>query len=149
MPVCAAGVLRIGSGEIRLSAPLGQDLARFGGARFRGLSLVEARGEATIVLYNPLSSPLDVKDLVYQIRAGDRRVAAGERRGLRIHPGRENSVELPVTAANADLIAVLAGAVASGGRVEGRLVATISVKVGRDQTMTVPLNLPGTIQVNR
>ncbi len=149
MPVCAAGVLRVGSNDVRSTGPLGQDFARFGGARLGGVSLSETQGEATVVLYNPFTFALDVKDLVYEIRAGDRRVAAGERHGLRIHPGRENSIDLPVAAANADLAAVLVGAAASGGRVEGRLVATISVKVGKDQVMTLPLNLPGTIQVGR
>ncbi len=149
MPVCAAGVLRVGTGEIRASGPLGLDFARFGGARLGAVSLSETQGEATVVLYNPFTFPLDVRDLVYEIRAGDRKVASGERHGIRVHPGRENSIDLPVTAGNADLVAALAGAVASGGRVEGRLVATISVKVGKDQVMTVPLDLPGTIQVGR
>lgn len=147
--VCAVGVLKVGSNEIRSNGPLGQDFARFGGARFRSVSFAETQGDATVVLFNPLSFPLDVKDLAYEILVGDRRVAAGERHGLRIHPGRDNSIELPLAAANADLLGVLAGAALSGGRVEGRLVATISVRVGKDQFMTVPLNLPGTIQVSR
>ena len=149
MPVCAAGVLKIGTNEIRANGPVGQDFARFGGARLGGVSLSETQGEATVVLYNPFTFPLDVRDLVYEIRAGDRKVASGERHGIRIHPGRENSIDLPVTAGNADLAAALAGAVASGGRVEGRLVARVTVKVGKDQVMTVPLDLPGTIQVGR
>lgn len=146
-PVCAAGVLRVGTGEIRAVGPVGQDFARFAGARFRGVSLAETRGEATVALYNPLSFALDVKDLTYEIRVGDRTVASGERHGVRIHPGRETSVDLPLAADNADLVAALAGAALAGGRVDGRLVATISVKVGKDQVMTVPLNLPGAIQV--
>ena len=146
-PVCAAGVLRVGTSDIRAVSPVGQDFARFSGVRFRGMSLAETQGEASVVIYNPLSFALDVKDLVYEIRAGDRSVASGERRGIRIYPGRETSVDLPVVAGNADLAAALAGAALSGGRVEGRLVATISVKVGKDQVMTVPLNLPGAIQV--
>jgi len=149
MPVCAVGVLRVGTNQIRASGPVGRDFARFGGARLAGLSLTETQGEATAVLYNPFEFPLDVRDLVYEIRAGDRRVASGERHGVRLHPGRENSIDLPVSAANADLAAALAGAVASGGRAEGRLVAKISVKVGKDQAMTVPLDLPGTIQVGK
>jgi len=149
VPVCAAGVLKIGTPEIRSSVPLGQEFARFSGARFAGVSLSETLGEATILLYNPLSFPLDVKDLVYEIQADGRRVASGEKHGLRIHPGRENAIALPVTASNAELLGVLAGAVASGGRIDGRLVATATVKVGKDQGVTVPLNLPGTIQVTR
>jgi len=146
-PVCAAGVLRVGTSDIRSSGPVGQDFARFAGARFRGVTLAETQGEATIVLYNPFKFPLDIKDLVYEVRAGDRTVASGERHGLRLHAGRENAVDLPVTAGNAELAVALAGAVAAGGRAEGRLVATISVKVGKDQAMTVPLSLPGAIQV--
>lgn len=149
MPVCAAGVLRVGTNQIRASGPVGQDFARFGGARLAGLSLTETQGEATVLIYNPLSFPLDVKDLVYEIRSGDRKVASGARHGVRLHPGRENSIDLPVAAGNADLAAALAGAMASGGRVEGRLVAKISVKVGKDQVMTLPLDLPGTIQVGK
>ena len=149
MPVCAVGVLRVGTNQIRSSGPIGRDFARFGGARLAGLSLTETQGEASVLIYNPLSFPLDVKDLVYEIRSGDRKVATGERHGVRLHPGRDNSIDLPVAAGNADLAAALAGAVASGGRVEGRLVAKISVKVGKDQAMTVPLDLPGTIQVGK
>jgi LEA14-like dessication related protein len=149
MPVCAVGVLRVGTNQIRASGPVGRDYARFGGARLAGLSLTETQGEASVLIYNPLSFPLDVKDLVYEIRAGDRKVASGERHGVRLHPGRENTIDLPAAAANTDLAAALAGAVASGGRVEGRLVAKISVKVGKDQAMTVPLDLPGTIQVGK
>jgi LEA14-like dessication related protein len=146
MPVCAAGVLKVGTNAIRAAGPLGHDFAKFSGARFRGMSLTETQGEANVLIFNPLSFPLDVKDLVYEIRAGERRVASGERHGVRLHPGRENALDLPVSAGNADLAAALAGAVASGGRVEGRLVAKISVKVGKDQSMTVSLDLPGTIQ---
>jgi len=149
MPVCAAGVLKVGTNEIRAAGPVGQDFAKFAGARLAGLSLTETQGEATAVLYNPFPFALDVKDLVYEIQTGDRTVASGERHGVRLHPARENSISLPVSAGNADLVAALAGAVASGGRLEGRLVAKISVKVGKDQAMTVPLNLPGTIQVGR
>jgi LEA14-like dessication related protein len=149
MPVCAVGVLKVGTNEIRASNPLGRDFARFGGARLGGVSLSRTQGDATAVLYNPLSFALDVRDLVYEIRLGDRKVASGEKHGVRLHPGRENSVELPLAAENADLAAALAGAALSGGRLEGRLVASISLKVGKDQAMTIPLDLPGTIQVGR
>ena len=90
-----------------------------------------------------------MKDLVYAVWAGDRKLAEGERHGLRLHAGRENAVELPISAPNADLLAVLGGAVAGGGRVAGRLVARVSVRVGRDQILTVPLDLPGSVQVMR
>jgi len=147
VPVCAAGILKVGTEELRSSAPMGASLAGFSGARFTGISLTEVEGRATATLFNPLSFPLDVKDLVYAVWAGDRKLAEGERHGVRLHAGRENAVELPISASNADLLAALGGAVAGGGRVEGRLVARVSVRVGKDQTLTVPLDLPGSVQV--
>jgi len=147
VPVCAAGILKVGTPELRSSGPMGASLAGFSGARFTGISLTQVAGRATATLFNPLSFPLDVKELVYAVWAGDRKLAEGERHGVRLHAGRENAVELPISASNADLLAALGGAVAGGGRVEGRLVARVSVRVGKDQTLTVPLDLPGSVQV--
>lgn len=147
VPVCAAGILRIGTPDIRASGPMGAALAGFSGARFTGVSLTETEGQATATLYNPFSFPLDVKDLEYAVWVGDRKVAEGERHGLRLHPGRENSVELSIRASNADLFPALGGALASGGRVTGRLVARIALRVGKDQLLTIPLDLPGSVQV--
>ena len=149
VPVCGAGVLRIGTPDLRASAPLGGALAGFSGARFTGMTLTEVQGKATATFFNPLSFPLDVKDLVYSVWVGDRRIAEGERHGLRIHPGRENAVELPIVASSADLLSALGSAVAGGGRVAGRLVARVSVRVGRDQILTVPFDLPGSVEVMR
>jgi LEA14-like dessication related protein len=148
-PVCGAGVLKIGTPELRASGPMGAALAGFSGARFTGMTLAEVHGAATATFFNPLSFPLDVKNLVYAIWVGDRKVAEGERHGLRLHPGRENAVELPISASSADLLSALGSAVAGGGRVAGRLVARVSVRVGRDQILTVPLDLPGSVEVMR
>jgi hypothetical protein len=149
VPVCAVGVLKVGTADVRSSAPVGASLAGFSGARFTGMSLTEVEGQATATLFNPLSFPLDVKDLVYAVWAGDRKLAEGERHGLRLHAGRENAIELPISAPSADILAVLGGAMASGGRVAGRLVARVSLRVGKDQVLTVPLDLPGLVQVMR
>jgi LEA14-like dessication related protein len=147
--VCGAGVLKIGTPEVRSSAPIGAALAGFSGARFTGMTLTEVHGTATATLFNPLSFPLDVKDLVYAVFVGDRRIAEGERHGLRLHPGRENAIELPVSASSADLLSALGSAVAGGGRVAGRLVARVSLRVGQNQILTVPLDLPGSVEVMR
>ena len=148
-PVCSAGVLKIGTPDLRASAPMGGALAGFSGARFTGMTLTEIQGTATATFFNPLSFPLDVKDLVYAVFVGDRKIAEGERHGLRLHPGRENAVELPISASSADLLGVLGGAMTGSGRVAGRLVAHVSVRVGRDQILTVPLDLPGSVEVMR
>ena len=149
VPVCAVGVLKIGSSDVRSSAPMGAALAGFQGARFTGMTLTEVQGKATATFFNPLSFPLDLTDVTYSVWVGDRRIAEGERHGLRLHPGRENAVELPIRASSADLLSAVGIAVAGGGRVEGRLVARVSVRVGRDQVLTVPLDLPGSIEVMR
>jgi len=148
-PVCGAGVLKIGTPEVRSSAPTGAALAGFSGARFTGMTLTEVQGTATATFFNPLSFPLDVKDLVYAVWVGDRQIAEGERHGLRLHPGRENAVELPINASSADLLSALGSAVAGGSRVAGRLIARVSVRVGRDQILMVPLDLPGSVEVLR
>jgi LEA14-like dessication related protein len=147
--VCAVGILKVGTPAIRSSGPMGASLAGFSGARFTGISFTEVEGQATATLFNPLSFPLDVKDLVYAVWAGDRKIAEGERHGVRLHAGRENAIDLPISAPNADVLSALGGAVASGGRVAGRLVARVSVRVGKDQILTVPLDLPGSVQVMR
>lgn len=145
--VCAAGVLRIGSQQIRSAGAMGGALARFSGARFTGFSLTEVEGQATATFFNPLSFPLDVKSLVYDLWAGDRKVAGGERHDLRLNAGRENAIDLPISAASAELLPALANAVAGDGRAAGRLVAQVSLRVGKDQILTIPLDLPGSVQV--
>jgi len=149
VPVCAAGILRIGTPEVRSSGPMGASLAGFSGARFTGFSLTQVEGQATATLFNPLSFPLDVKELVYAVWVGDRKLAEGEHQGVRLHPGRENAVELSISASSADLLSALGGAMAGGGRIEGRLVARVSLRVGKDKILTVPLDLPGSVQVMR
>ena len=90
-----------------------------------------------------------MKEIVYAVWVGDRKLAEGERHGVRLHAGRESAVELPISASSADLLTALGGALAGGGRVEGRLVARVTLRVGKDQILTVPLDLPGSIQVMR
>jgi hypothetical protein len=145
--VCAAGILRIGTSQVRSAAPMGGALAGFSGARFMGISLTQVEGQATVTLFNPLSFPLDVKSLVYTVWAGDRKLAEGERHGLRLHAGRDNAIELPVSAPSGELLSALGNAVAGDGRLAGRLVAQVSLRVGRDQILTIPLDLPGSVQV--
>jgi Late embryogenesis abundant protein len=145
--VCAAGILRIGTSQVRSAAPMGGALAGFSGARFMGISLTQVEGQATVTLFNPLSFPLDVKSLVYTVWAGDRKLAEGERHGLRLHAGRDNAIELPISAPSGELLSALGNAVAGDGRLAGRLVAQVSLRVGRDQILTIPLDLPGSVQV--
>jgi len=146
VPVWAVGTLKAGTGDFRIPKTAVLPFARFGGARFKGLSFSETEGEATALLYNPFAFPLDIKDISYTILSGDRTLCTGARHGIRIHPGRENEVSLPVVAKNAGLVAAVGSAVGSGGRIEGRLIASVTLKTGGEDT-TLPVDLPGAIEV--
>jgi LEA14-like dessication related protein len=146
VPVWAVGTLKVGTGDFRIPKTAVLPFARFGGARFKGVSFSETEGEATALLYNPFTFPLDIKDISYTILSGERTLCTGSRHGLRIHPGRENEVSLPVVAKNAGLVAAAGSAVGSGGRIEGRLMASVTLKLGGEDT-TLPVDLPGAIEV--
>jgi LEA14-like dessication related protein len=147
-PVYAVGLLRYGTGDIRSQGTFVNAFARFLGARFTGMSLTETSGEATAVLYNPFGFPLDLKDIEYTVWAGDQKVGEGEKRALRIHARRESQITLPLTARNADLLAAAGQTLAAGGRLEGRLVASLTIRVGEGD-MKIPVSLPGTIELAR
>src|SRR5213075_2208980 len=102
-------------------------------AKLTGLSFTETSGEARAVLFNPFSFPVPMKELTYALYSGDRKLCEGTKRSTLIHPNRENEIVLPLTAGNADLIAVAGSVMSNGGAFEGRLVASITVKVGNDE----------------
>jgi LEA14-like dessication related protein len=145
--IFAVGVLRFGTPDIKAPASFVQSFARFGGARFKGLTLSETSGEATVVLYNPFRFDLPVKNVTYSVHASDRRLGGGSKTGFLIRGGRENEIALPIAASNSELISAAGTAVLGGGAIEGRLVGSISLKVGRDE-ITVPVNLPGAVRVS-
>ena len=147
-PVFAVGVIRFGSPQLSAPASNAATFVRFGGARLSGLGLSESSGEATARVYNPFGFPLGVKSLTYSLWVGDRRIVQGELKGIRIHPGRENEVRLPLRALNSDVFAAAGEAVKGGGTIDGRLRAQVSVKVGQDE-VTVPLDLPGKVRLVR
>lgn len=148
VPVFAVGVIRFGSPQLSAPASNAATFVRFGGARLSGLGLSESTGEATAHVYNPFGFPLGVKSLTYSLWLGDRRIVQGELKGIRIHPGRENEVKLPLRALNSDVFAAAGEAVRGGGTLDGRLRAQMSVKVGADE-VTVPLDLPGKVRLVR
>jgi LEA14-like dessication related protein len=147
-PVAARGSLRIGGPEIH--APSGEAAAfvRFGGARLSGLSLTETKGEATLVVFNPLGSPLGIEEIRYALSVNGRTVAEGSRSKVRLHPGRDNELALPVVARNSDLLSAAGDAAVSGGTVSGRLTGSVTVKTGTSRRV-VAVDLPGTVNLIR
>lgn len=146
VPVCAVGLLRIGTSDIYAPAANVATFARFGSARLTGMSLTETTGEARAVLFNPFGFNVPVKDVAFSLYVGEHKLGEGKKQGLLIKAGRENEVAIPVTASNAELLAAAGSALRSGGTIDGRIVGSVTLKVGRGD-VTIPLDLPGTIRV--
>ncbi len=146
--VSARGSLRAGPPDIRASYGEAATFVRFGGARFAGLSLLETRGEATLMVFNPLGSPLDIEEIRYALSVDRRKVAEGARSKVRLHQGRENELALPIVARNSDLLAAAGDAAIQGGTVNGRLTGNVTVKMGRSHRV-IPIDLPGTVSLFR
>jgi LEA14-like dessication related protein len=146
--VKAQGSLHPGTPEIRASAGEAAAFVRFGGARLAGLSLKETKGEATLKVFNPLGVPVGIEEIRYALSIDGRTVAEGVRTKIRLHPGRENELILPVTARNSDLLAAAGDAAVSGGTVSGKLTGGVTVKTGTGQRR-FPVDLPGTVHLLR
>lgn len=146
VPVCAIGLLRVGTGDIYAPAANVSMFARFGSARLTGVSLSETSGEARAVLFNPFGFNVPVKDVSFSLYVGEHKLGEGRKQGILIKAGKENEVAIPVTASNVELLAAAGTALGSGGTLDGRIVGTVTLKVGRDE-IVIPLNLPGAIRV--
>ena len=146
--VNARGSLRAGPPDIRTSYGEATTFVRFAGARLSGLSLKETRGEANLVVFNPLGSPLDIEEIRYALSVDGRKVAEGVRSKVRLHPGRENELALPIVARNSDLLAAAGDAAVLGGTVNGRLTGNVTVKTGTSHWV-IPVDLPGTVSLFR
>jgi LEA14-like dessication related protein len=146
--VFAVGVLRFGSPDLRLPPAASPDYLRLGDARLTVVSLTETAGEAKVILFNPCSFVVPIREIAYELWAGDRHLASGALRSVRLRPRQETTVSLPVTARNVDLAAVAGSALMAGGVVDGRLVGHITVKVSTGD-VSVPINLPGRIEIGK
>ena len=144
--VFAVGLLRFGTPDIVAPWQAVDSFVKFGGARLTGLSLKETKGEASISLYNPLGFSVPVKEIRYALTSGDRALCSGELKSLRVHPGRENRIPIPITAQNADLVAAAGKAVSNGGSIDGRLTGSITFRLGRGD-ITLPISLRGKIEL--
>jgi hypothetical protein len=146
--VRARGSLRVGTDAVRAPKAEAASFVRFAGARFSGLTLSETKGEATLVLFNPLGVPLDILEIHATLFVGGRRLADAARQKVRLHPRRENTLVLPVVAGNVDLAAAAGDAAAGGGVVNGRLVGQVTLKTGSGSRV-IPVDVPGTVRLLR
>lgn len=148
VPVFAVGVLRFRTQQVNTPAGASVDFLRFAGARLTQVSLTQTSGEAKIVLYNPLSFVVPVREVRYELHAGGRRLAAGSKKAVRLRPRQEAVVTLPITAANVDLAAAAGSALLSKGVVDGRLLGAITVKV-RSGDLTIPVDMATRVEVGK
>ncbi|MBK9090210.1 MAG: LEA type 2 family protein [Holophagales bacterium] len=112
----------------------------------RGSVSEETKGEAKAVLFNPFRFPRWRRSVRYELSSGGREVARGSRQGVLVRPGRENEIVLPLTVGNAAAISAAGKAVASGGKLSGRLTGQLVVKLGTGD-VKIPLEGSGTIEV--
>ena len=144
--VQASGSLRVGSPDLHASSGETATFVRFAGARFAGLTLKETKGEATLMVFNPLGSPLDLEEIRYELFVNRRKVAEGVRTKVRIHQGRENELLLPVVANNADLLSAAGDAAVHGGTASGWLTGKVTVKTGTSRRV-IPIDLAGGVSL--
>jgi LEA14-like dessication related protein len=119
---------------------------RLGSLQLTSLSFFESEAQAEVSVRNPFSFPLKVASARYELFANGRAVGSGETRGLLLHPGRENTLDLPVEVEHGALIAAAGSALASGGEIDGRLQGQIQVRVPAGD-IAVPLDLSGRISL--
>lgn len=144
--VDAAGTLRPGTDDLVAHREHGDGFVRFAGSRISGLGLAETKGEARIGVFNPFRFDVALRGIRYELSSGGRVVARGSRQGVIVRPGRENEVVLPLAVSNAAALAAAGKAVASGGRVSGRLSGEIVLKLGTGD-VKLPIAAAGTIEV--
>jgi LEA14-like dessication related protein len=105
-------------------------------------SLIESEARASVAVRNPFAFPLKLSSARYRLYANGREVGSGETGGLLLHPKQENRLDFPIDIAHGSLLAAAGSALASGGRIEGRLAAELTVRLpGGD--IAVPLDLTG------
>lgn len=146
--VCAIGLLRLGTPDVKAPYSFLDSFVRFGGARLTGLSLTETKGAGKVVLFNPFRFPLSVKSVSYGIEANGQKLGGGGKDAFQIHGGRESEISLPIAAPNASLVAAAGSLLRTGGTIDGLLTGAIAIKAGRD-AITIPLRMPGRIDLSR
>ena len=105
-------------------------------------SLIESEARASVAVRNPFAFPLKIASAHYRLFANGREVGSGEARGLLLHPRQENRLDFPIDMDHGSLLAAAGSALASGGRIAGRLRAELVVRLpGGD--IPVPLDLAG------
>ncbi len=139
MTVDAAGALRPGTSDLVAGRDLAETFVRFAGARLSGIGLAESKGEARIAVFNPFRFDVALRSIRYELSSGGREVARGSRQGVLVRPGRENEIVLPLTVGNAAAIAAAGKAVASGGKLSGRLTGQLVLKLGTGD-VKIPLD---------
>src|SRR5262245_35846006 len=96
----AVGVLRYGTAESDVAYDHIRQFMGVGGARLTGVTLRETTGQARLCFDNPFAYAIPVREVSYALISADQKICSGKREAFRIHPGRENAIDLELTADN-------------------------------------------------
>jgi LEA14-like dessication related protein len=106
------------------------------------VSLMSSEAEAEVSLRNPFAFDLRIAATQYTLSANDSVVGSGETRGMILHAGQKNRLDLPIEIDHAELVSAAGGALFSGGEVAVRLDGSIVIRLRRGD-VTLPLRLSG------
>jgi LEA14-like dessication related protein len=112
------------------------------------VSFLESEGRALVAVRNPFAFPLKVASTRYQLSANERQVGEGATRGMLLRPEQVNTLTLPVEIDHGELLAAAGRAILSGGKVQARLLGTLTIRLPRGD-VAVPLDLSGDMSVGR
>lgn len=112
------------------------------------VSFLESEGRALVAVRNPFAFPLKVASTRYQLSVNDRQVGEGATRGMLLRQDQVSTLTLPVEIDHAELIAAAGRAILSGGKVQARLVGSLTIRLPRGD-VSVPLDLSGDMSVGR
>ena len=110
--------------------------------RLTEMSLLSSEAVGDLTILNPLGFDLRIAEARYVLFAEGEQVGDGAARGMILHAGQKNVLQLPIEIDHASLLAAAGQALVSGGdvavRLKGRLVLRLK---GGD--VVVPLDLSG------
>ncbi len=141
-----SGAMRWAEVAIEGEKETAERFVRLGSLQLTSLSFFESEAQAQVSVRNPFSFPLKISSARYELFANGSAVGSGQTGALVLHPGRENSLDLPVELEHGALIAAAGNALASGGEIDGRLQGQLQVRLPAGN-IAVPLDLSGRLSL--
>ncbi len=110
--------------------------------RLTDMSLLSSEAVGELAIRNPFAFDLKIAQADYALFADDRQVGAGVARGLILHAGQKNVLNLPIEIDHGELLGAAGQALLSGGDVGVRLTGRLIVRL-KGGDLAVPIDLAG------